>query len=91
MLGWWIFIFLMLPLINEYSDIGTHWVALYVQKNNVNYFDSFGVQHILKEIKIFISNKNITTNLFRIQAYDSIKCGYFSIGFIDFMLAKKTP
>ena len=81
----------MLPLINKYSDIGTHWVALYVQKNNVNYFDSFGVQHILKEIKTFISNKNITTNLFRIQAYDSIKCGYFSIGFIDFMLAKKTP
>ena len=75
--------------LDEYSDIGTHWVALYVQ-NNVTYFDSFGVEHIPKEIKAFINNKNIKTNIFRIQAYDSIMCGYFCIGFIDFMLAGKT-
>ena len=75
--------------LDEYSDIGTHWVALYNQKN-VTYFDSFGVEHIPKEIKVFIYNKNITTNIFRIQAYDSIMCGYFCIGFIDFMLAGKT-
>ena len=37
--------------LDEYSDIGTHWVALYVQNNNVTYFDSFGVEHIPKEIK----------------------------------------
>ena len=74
----------------EYSDIGTHWVALYVWNKNVTYFDSFGVEHIPKEIKTFISNKNIKTNIFRIQAYDSIMCGYFCIGFIDFMLAEKT-
>ena len=73
---------------DEYSDIGTHWVALYIQ-NNVTYFDSFGVEHIPKEIRAFIYNKNIKTNIFRIQAYDSIMCGYFCIGFIDFMLAKK--
>ena len=36
---------------DEYSDIGTHWVALYVQNNNFTYFDSFGVDHIPKEIK----------------------------------------
>ena len=60
-------------------------------KNNVIYFDSFGVEHIPKEIKAFITNnKNITTNIFRIQVYDSIMCGYFCIGFIDFMLARKT-
>ena len=53
-------------------------------------FDSFGLENITKEIKIFISNKNIKTNIFRIQAYDSIMCGYFCIGFIDFMLAGKT-
>ena len=53
-------------------------------------FDSFGLENITKEIKIFISNKNIKTNIFRIQAYDSIICGYFCIGFIDFMLAGKT-
>ena len=65
-----------------------NWVALYVQNNNVIYFDSFGVEHIPKEIKSFINNKNIT-NIFRIQAYDLIMCGYFCIGFIDSMLAGK--
>ena len=74
--------------LDEYSDIGTHWVALYVQNNNVTYFDSFGVEHIPKEIKAFIDRSlSITTNIFRIQAYDSIMCGYFCIEFIDFMLA----
>ena len=42
--------------LDEYSDIGTHWVALYVQNNNVTYFNSFGVEHIPKEIKAFINN-----------------------------------
>ena len=84
--------------LDEYSNIGTHWVALYVggaspkdiQNNNVTYFDSFSVEYIPKEIKTFINNKNIKTNIFRIQAYDSIMCGYFCIGFIDFILAGKT-
>ena len=59
--------------------------------NNVTYFDSFGVEHIPKEIKAFINRSlSITTNIFRIQAYDSIMCSYFCIGFIDFMLAGKT-
>ena len=38
--------------LNEYSDIGTHWAALYVKNNGIIYFDSFGVEHIPKEIKI---------------------------------------
>ena len=76
--------------LDEYSDIGTHWVALYIQNNDVTYFDSFEVEHIPKEIRTFIGNKNIKTNVFRIQAYDSIMCGYFCIGFIDFKLARKT-
>ena len=78
--------------LDEYSDIGTHWVALYVQNNNnsVIYFDSFGVEHIHKEIKAFIKNKNIKTNIFRIQAYGLIICRYFCIGFIGFMLKRKT-
>ena len=58
--------------------------------NNVTYFDSLVVEHIAKEIRTFIGNKNIKTNNFRIQAYDPIMCGYFCIGFIDFMLAGKT-
>ena len=63
---------------------------MYVQNNDVTYFDSFGVDHIPKEIKIFIDNINIKTNIFRIQEFDSIMCGYFCIGFIDFVLAGKT-
>ena len=73
-------------------------VAFYVNNNNVIYFDSFGVEHIPKEIKVFINrplssalqNKNIKTNVFWIQAYDSIMCGYFCVGFTEFMLAGKT-
>ena len=52
-------------------------------------FVCFGVEHIPKEIRTFINDKNIKTNVFRIQAYNSIMCGYFCIGFIDFMLAGK--
>ena len=52
--------------------------------NNITYFDSF--EHILKEIKKFLGNKNIITNIYEIQAYDSIMWGYFCIGFVDFML-----
>ena len=88
--------------LDEYSDIGTHWVALHVNNNNINnnnnnnnniknnnnnnnsnnvtYFNSFGVEHIPKEIKTTINcrlssvsqNKNIKTIIFRIRAYDSI-------------------
>ena len=75
--------------IDEYESIGTHWIALYVNAKNVTYFDSFGVEHIPKEIRKFIGNKNIT-NIYRIQAYDSIMCGYICIGFIDFMLKGKS-
>ena len=57
---------------------------------NVTYFDSFDVEHIQKENKTFIKNKNITKNIFRTQAYDSVMCRYFCIGFIDFMLKGKT-
>ena len=77
--------------LNDYSNIGTHWVALCVNNVDVTYFDSFGVEHISKEIKTFIIRSlSITTYIFRIQAYDSILCGYLCIGFIDFMLAGKT-
>ena len=58
--------------------------------NNVKYFDSFEIEHIPKEIKKFIGNKNVITNIYRIQACDVIMCGYFFIGFIDFMLNGKS-
>ena len=75
--------------LDEYSDIGTHLVALCVNNNDVTCFGSFCVEHIPKEIKEFIDNKNIKTKIFRIQEYDSTVCRYFCIGFIDFMLAGK--
>ena len=56
---------------------------------NVTYFDSFGVEHIPEEVRKVIGNKNITTNIYRIPAYDSVMCGYFCIGLIDFMLKGK--
>ena len=75
---------------DEFKPIGTHWIALYVNGNNITYFDSFGFKYTPKEIKKFIENKNIVTNIYRIQAYESIMCGYFCIGFIDFMLKNKS-
>ena len=73
-----------------YTDIGTHWIALRALNNNVTNFDGFGVQHIPQEIKTFIDKSIVVTYIFRIQAYDSVICGYFCTGFIDFMLEGKT-
>ena len=56
---------------------------------NVTYFDSFGVGYITKEIRTFIRNKNIITNICRVQGFGSIMCRYFFIGYIDFMLRAK--
>ena len=70
--------------LDEYSDIGTHWVTFYIQNNDVTYFNSFGVEHIPKEIRTFIGNKNIKTNIFRIQTNDSVICGYYFV--LDFLI-----
>ena len=75
--------------LDEYSDIGTHWVVLHVNNKTVTYFDTFGVQHIPKKVKKFINDKNIITNIFRIQTYDSVMCRYFCIGFINYMFMAK--
>ena len=53
-------------------------------------FDSFGVQHIPNEIKKIIDGQNLISNIFRIQSYDSIMCGYFCNGLINFMIKGKT-
>ena len=79
--------------LNEYADVGTHWIALFCRKNGIVYFDSFDVEHIPEEIKEFIKefpgSKNIKANIFRIQENNSIMCGYFCTRFIDFMLTGK--
>ena len=51
--------------LHEYPDVGTHWIALYIKNNEVIYFDSFGAEHVPKEIKRFIGHKNTKTNMFR--------------------------
>ena len=75
--------------LDEYADVGTHWIALFCNRNEVVYFDSFGVEHVPEEIKVFVGNKNIKANLFRVQANDSVMFVYFCIGFIGFMLVGK--
>ena len=75
--------------LDEYENTGTHWIALFVKTNEAIYFDSFGIEHIPKEINKFIGSKNIS-NVFRSQAYDSIMCGYYCIEFINYMLKGKT-
>ena len=66
---------------DEYAYVGTHL--------EIVYFDVFGAEQIPDKIKEFVGNKNIKANIFRVQANNSIMCGYFCIGFIDFMLAGK--
>ena len=74
---------------NMKTQVGTHWVALFVKPKYAVYFDSLGIEHILKEINKFINN-DIKSNIFRIQAYDSIMCGYFCIEFINYIFKGKT-
>ena len=76
--------------LEEYENTGTHWVALFVKTNEAIYFDSFGREHITKEIEHAIGNKEIKASIFRLQAYDSIMCGYYCIEFINYMLKGKT-
>ena len=66
----------------EYKSIETHWIDLYVTNNDVTYLDSFGVEHIPKETKKFLGNKNIRTNIYGMQAYNLIICQYFCTGFL---------
>ena len=83
--------------LDEYENSGTDWVSLFVKTKYTVYFDSFGVEHIPKEINKFINNDTTKSSsleriiqAFRIQAYNSIMCGYFCIEFINYMLKGKT-
>ena len=75
--------------LDEYADVGTHQIALFCKRSEIGYLDSFGFEHVHEEIKDFIGIKSIKANIFRVQAGNSIMCGYFCIGFIDFMLVGK--
>ena len=75
--------------LDEYADVGTHWIALFCNRSEIVYFDGFGVEHVPEEIKEFAGNENIISKIFRVQANHSVMRGYYCIGFIDFMLAGK--
>ena len=75
--------------LDEYADVGTHCIALFCNRNKIVSLDSFGVEHVPEEIKEFIEKKNITANIFRLQTNNSAMCGYFCLGFMNFMLAGK--
>ena len=75
--------------LDEHADVGTHWIVLFCNRSEIASFDSFGVEYVSEEIKEFIGNENIIANPFRIQASNSVMCGYFCIGLIDFILAGK--
>ena len=76
--------------LDEYTNIGIHWIVLFFKPKYTIYFDSFVIEHISKEIKKIIGNKDIKANIFRLQAYDSIMWLYFCIEFINYMLRSKT-
>ena len=50
--------------LDEYADVGTHWIALFCNRSEIVYFNSFGVEHVPEEIKDFIKNKNIAAKHF---------------------------
>ena len=68
--------------LDEFKPIGPHQITLYVNSINIIYFESFKVEHISKENKKFIGNKNVITNIYKIQACDSMICVYFCIEFV---------
>ena len=73
--------------LDEYADVGTHWIVLFCERNKIVYIDRFGVEQFPEETKEFVENKNIIANIFRVQANNSVMCGYFCIRFIGFMFA----
>ena len=75
--------------LDEYVDVGTHWIALHALNNETIYFDNFGLEHVPKETAKFIGHKNMKTNIFR-RTNNSIMCGCFYIGFNDFVFAGNT-
>ena len=60
--------------LDKYADKGIHWIALFRNRIEIVYFDSFGVKHVPEEIKEFVENKNMIANIFRVQASNSVMC-----------------
>ena len=77
--------------LDKYVDIGTYWITLYSHGNTETYFGSFEVEYIPKDFKKIIDKNRIQEYMnYRIQAYDTVRCRYFCIRFIVFMLHGKS-
>ena len=76
--------------LDDKNSKATHWVSLFINRNTVVYFDSFGIEYIPQEVLNKIRDKSITHNIFSIQNNDSIICRFYCIDFIAYMLAGKT-
>ena len=59
--------------LDQYVDVGTHWVALFGRKKEIVYFNSFGVEHAPKEIEEFTEKKNMKANIFKIEYKQTIQ------------------
>ena len=75
--------------LDEYADVGAHWIALFCNGSEIVYFDNFGAEHVPQEIKEIFGSKNIIAETFRVQANNSVMYGYFWIAFIGFMVAEE--
>ena len=67
---------------------GTYFVSLFFDRKTAVYFDSFGIEYISQEVLNKIKDKSIAHNIFRIQDNESILCGFYSVPFIEYMLAE---
>ena len=48
--------------LDEYADVGIHWIALFCKENEIVYFDSFGVEHVPEEMKEFIDCRSLNSS-----------------------------
>ena len=78
------------PLKDKKGITITNIKCKYANDNTITFFDSFGAEHFPKKIKKFVNGSTMIINIFRIQSYDSVTCGHFCVGFIDFILKGKS-
>ena len=74
-------------ILDDKNSKGAHWASLFSNRNIAVYSDSFGIEYIPQEVLNKIKDTSITHNIFRRQDNESIMCGFYSIAFIEYVLA----
>ena len=74
-------------ILDDKNSKGTHWASLFTNRTTAVYFDSFGIEYIPQEVLNKIKDISIAHNIFRIQDNETIICGFYSIAFIEYVLA----